>query len=91
MAWLLRLLIHTPLGRLCVSDHAMHAQEEMRCLDRGFQALRTDGLPMPAWDALRREALHILQPAHHHHHHGCRPCPPPCGEFTTCQQEAKRC
>ncbi len=46
----------TPLGRLCASDHAMHAVEEMKYLDDAFEALRTTTqTAMPAWDQLRRE------------------------------------
>lgn len=30
----------TPLGRLCASDHAMHAVKEMQYLDEAFEALR---------------------------------------------------
>lgn len=44
----------TAIGKLCVSDHAMHAVGEMRYLDTAFVRLRakTDA-PMPTWDALR--------------------------------------
>ncbi len=46
----------TPLGRLCASDHAMHAVEEMKYLDDAFEALRTTTqTAMPAWDQLRGE------------------------------------
>ena len=34
-------LCKTPLGRLCVSDHAMHAVAEMQYLDEAFEGLRT--------------------------------------------------
>lgn len=48
-------LSKTPLGRLCASDHAMHAVAEMQYLDEAFEALRaTTQTPMPAWDALRK-------------------------------------
>lgn len=44
----------TPLGKICASDHAMHAVDEMQYLDEAFGALRsTTRTPMPAWDALR--------------------------------------
>lgn len=44
----------TPLGRLCASDHAMHAVAEMQYLDEAFEALRsTTQTSMEAWDALR--------------------------------------
>ena len=44
----------TPLGRLCVSDHAMHAVSEMKYLDEAFDALRRQtGTAMPMWEKLR--------------------------------------
>ena len=46
----------TPLGRLCASDHAMHAVEEMHYHDEAFEAIRaTTRTAMPAWDTLRNE------------------------------------
>ena len=46
----------TPLGRLCASDHAMHAVGEMRYLDEAFEALRKQaGTAMPMWEKLRNE------------------------------------
>ena len=46
----------TPLGRLCVSDHAMHAVSEMKYLDEAFAALRRQtGTAMPMWEKLRNE------------------------------------
>ena len=46
----------TPLGRLCVSDHAMHAVSEMKYLDEVFDALRRQtGTAMPMWEKLRNE------------------------------------
>ena len=46
----------TPLGRLCASDHAMHAVGEMKYLDDAFEALRRQtGTPMPMWEKLRSE------------------------------------
>lgn len=44
----------TPLGRLCASDHAMHAVGEMRFLDAAFEDIcAKTGVPMPTWNALR--------------------------------------
>lgn len=44
----------TPIARLCVSDHAMHAVGEMRFLDAGFEEVRAKtSSPMPTWDKLR--------------------------------------
>mgnify|MGYP002516261171 CR=1 FL=1 len=46
----------TPLGRLCASDHAMHAVGEMQYLDEAFDALRKGtNADMTAWDALRKD------------------------------------
>ena len=46
----------TPLGRLCASDHAMHAVKEMQYLDEAFEALRKQaGTAMPMWEKLRNE------------------------------------
>ena len=54
MERMLLIMAKTPLGRLCASDHAMHAVSEMQYLDEAFEALRkTTVSPMPAWDALR--------------------------------------
>lgn len=44
----------TPIGRLCASDHAMHAVGEMRFLDECFAEVRAKTQsPMPTWDSLR--------------------------------------
>ena len=49
-------LCKTPLGRLCASDHAMHAVGEMRYLDEAFEVLRKQaGTAMPMWEKLRNE------------------------------------
>ena len=73
MEWMMLLLVRTPLGPLCAGDHAMKAVPEMQFLDRAFQQLRQQSaLEMPAWETLRRDALHLLEPPHHHHH-GHRP------------------
>ena len=46
----------TPLGRLCASDHAMHAVKEMQYLDEAFEALRKQaGTAMSMWEKLRNE------------------------------------
>lgn len=46
----------TPLGRLCASDHAMHAVGEMQYLDEAFDALRRGtNTDMTAWDTLRKD------------------------------------
>ena len=49
-------LCKTPLGRLCISDHAMHAVAEMQYLDEAFEGLRTrTSVRMTAWDTLRSQ------------------------------------
>ena len=56
MEKMLYLMAKTVLGRLCASDHAMNAVEEMKYLDDAFEALRaTTRTPMPAWEQLRGE------------------------------------
>lgn len=53
---MLFVMAKTPLGRLCASDHAMHAVGEMRYLDEAFEALRKQaGTAMPMWEKLRSE------------------------------------
>ena len=50
------MMTKTPLGRLCASDHAMNAVEEMHYHDEAFEAIRaTTRTAMPAWDTLRNE------------------------------------
>lgn len=49
-------LCKTPLGRLCVSDHAMHAVAEMQYLDEAFEGLHArTSVRMTAWDTLRSQ------------------------------------
>ena len=48
-------MAQTPLGKVCASDHAMHAVGEMQYLDEAFQALRAKTqVQMTAWDELRK-------------------------------------
>ena len=56
MEAMLFVMAKTPIGRLCASDHAMHAVGEMRYLDEAFEALRKQaGTAMPMWEKLRSE------------------------------------
>ena len=56
MEAMLFVMAKTPLGRLCASDHAMHAVGEMRYLDDAFEAMRKQaGTAMPMWEKLRSE------------------------------------
>ena len=53
---MLYVMAKTPLGRLCASDHAMHAVGEMKYLDEAFEVLRRQtGTAMPMWEKLRSE------------------------------------
>ena len=57
MAAIFFAIYKTPIGRLSVSDHAMHAIQEMQYLDEGFEELRKKaGIPTPTWDGLRSES-----------------------------------
>ena len=57
MAAIFFVIYKTPIGRLSVSDHAMHAVEEMKYLDAGFEELRKKaGVPTPVWDSLRADS-----------------------------------
>lgn len=56
MEAMLFVMAKTPLGRLCASDHAMHAVGEMRYLDEAFEAMRRQAdTAMPMWEKLRSE------------------------------------
>lgn len=51
----LKFMAKTPLGRLAASDHAMHAVNEMKALDKDFEELRSRcKVNMPIWDNLRK-------------------------------------
>ena len=51
-----KLMCVTPLGKICVSDHAMNAVEEMRALDRDLrQFFEEQGAEYPVWQALEAE------------------------------------
>lgn len=53
---MLRLMVKTPIGKLALSDHAMHAKSEIKQLDQSFELLRMQAsVPMPAWNKLREE------------------------------------
>ena len=53
------MMTKTPLGRLCASDHAMHAVEEMHYHDEAFEAIRaTTRTAMPSWKTLLLRSKH---------------------------------
>ena len=53
----------TSLGKLCASDHAMNAIDEMSALKSGYQAvlLMRNGAAYPVWQALEAEAGRYLR------------------------------
>ena len=57
----LYLMVKTPAGKYVISTHCAHAVDEMTALDQKFKELkRKAGMPMPAWDKLRNEAMTAL-------------------------------
>ncbi len=55
--WIFTLLLKTPIGRLAVSDHAMHAIEEIKTIDQSFEYLRMQAaVPMRVWNKLREHS-----------------------------------
>lgn len=57
-----RLMCATSLGKLCASDHAMNAIEEMSALNRDIKAFFSEtGAEYPAWQALERDAGRYLK------------------------------
>ena len=56
-----RLMCATSLGKLCASDHAMNAVEEMSALNRDLRAFFDDiGAEYPVWRELEKEAGRYL-------------------------------
>ena len=52
-----KLICTTSLGKICVSDHAMNAIEEMSALNRDLkQFFDKNGAEYPVWQALEKEA-----------------------------------
>lgn len=57
-----KLICATSLGKICVSDHAMNAVDEMSALDRDLKRFFEEaGADDPVWQALEREAGKYLQ------------------------------
>lgn len=57
-----RLLCATGLGKICVSDHAMNATEEMSALNRDLKVLFEEvGAEYPAWKELEKECGKYLK------------------------------
>lgn len=56
-----KLLCATSLGRICVSDHAMNAVEEMAAMNRDVKAFfDANGAAYPAWQSLEQETGNYL-------------------------------
>ena len=57
-----KLMCATSLGKLCASDHAMNAVDEMSGLNRDMKAFfDANGADYPVWRALEREAGRYLR------------------------------
>lgn len=57
-----RLMCATPLGRICVSDHAMNAVDEMRALNRDLKAFFEElGAPYESWKQVEKTAAKYLE------------------------------
>lgn len=57
-----RLMCATGLGKLCASDHAMNAVDEMSALNRDLKRFFDEnGAEYPAWKALEAEAGRYLK------------------------------
>lgn len=55
-----KLLCWTSLGKICVSDHAMNAVEEMGALNRDLKKFfDKNGAEYPAWRALEKECRNV--------------------------------
>ena len=57
-----RLMCATGLGKICASDHAMNAADEMSALDRDLEAFfDKNGADHPVWRELEKEAAKYLK------------------------------
>lgn len=57
-----KLMCATSLGKLCVSDHAMNAVDEMNALNRDMKAFfDANGAEYPVWQALKQECGRYLE------------------------------
>ena len=57
-----RLMCATPLGKICASDHAMSAVDEMSALNRELKAyFEKVGAPYEAWKQVERTAAKYLE------------------------------
>lgn len=57
-----KLMCATPLGKICASDHAMSAVDEMRALNRDMKSFFDEsGAEYPGWSAVEQSAGHYLK------------------------------
>ena len=57
-----KLICATSLGKICVSDHAMNAVDEMSALNRDLkQFFNETGAEYPVWQELEKEAEGYLK------------------------------
>lgn len=57
-----KLMCATALGKICASDHAMNAVEEMRALNRDLKAFFDEnGAAYPVWKELEKECARYMQ------------------------------
>lgn len=57
-----KLMCATSLGKVCVSDHAMHAMDEMSALNRDLkQFYEENGAEYPVWKGLEKDAEKYLK------------------------------
>ena len=57
-----RLMCATSLGKICVSDHAMNAVEEMSALNRDLKRFFDEnGASYPVWQSLEKDAEKYLR------------------------------
>ena len=57
-----RLICSTPLGKICVSEHAMSAVDEMSALNRDLKAFFDEnGADYPTWRKLEKDAESYLK------------------------------
>ena len=57
-----KLMCATPLGKICASDHAMSAVDEMSALNRELKAcFEKVGAPYEAWKQVEKTAAKYLE------------------------------
>ena len=57
-----KLMCATPLGKICASDHAMNAVDEMSALNRDLKAFFDEnGAKYPVWQELEQEVAKYLK------------------------------